>query len=158
MKVKVSASPTIPMRCRRQHHNFPLSTFHLQLKSPYPKIGAKSRGTTLIHPTDNMGHLRRSVTGAPVPVIPGDAKVACRTHVKGLPPFPLSLNGQLNLLLFRIVFAYRKYSTTKCGNVNDFYRHSMEKAQKMEFPSPDPKGAQPVLRSLAAWAVFLPGM
>ena len=108
------------MRCRRQHHNFPLSTLHLQLKSPYPKIGAKSRGTTLIHPTHTMGPLSRSVTGAPVPVFPGDAKVACRTLIKGLPPFPLSLNGQLNLLIFRIVFAYRKYSTTKCGNVNGF--------------------------------------
>ena len=149
----MSASPTIPMRCRRQHHNFPLSTLHLQLKSPYPKIGAKSRGTPLIHPTHTMGHVRRAVTGAPVPVFPGDAKVACRTLIKGLPPFPLSLNGQLNLLNFRIVFAYRKYSTTKCGNVNDFLRLSQQTPGKKEFPFPDSRDDPPAWHSWAVWAI-----
>ena len=38
---------------------------------PYLPIGAKNRGTTLIPP--QRGYLRRSVTGAPVPVIPGNA-------------------------------------------------------------------------------------
>ena len=42
-----------------------------KIERPYPKIGAKNRGTTPIHP--HCGHLRYSVTGAPVPVIPGNA-------------------------------------------------------------------------------------
>ncbi len=48
-----------------------------------------NRGTTLI--TGVCRHLSCSVTGAPVPVIPGDLEMACGATCRGLPPSPLAL-------------------------------------------------------------------
>ena len=57
-----------------------------KIKRPYLPIGAKNRGTTLIHP--QCGHLSCSVTGAPVPVIPGNAGNGLQVIRRGLSPLP----------------------------------------------------------------------
>ena len=78
------------------------------------------RGTTLFRKCQINSLLPQdAVTGAPVPVIPGNTKVACRRLCKGLSPFP-SRYSQANLLCFRMVFAYRDYSSINLEKVNIF--------------------------------------
>lgn len=74
-----------------------------QSKKPRPQVRgeAVTRGTTLIAGT--CRHLSCSVTGAPVPVLPGRLEVAGRVPAQGLTPSP-PRSGRVLLLGFRMAF------------------------------------------------------
>jgi hypothetical protein len=65
-------------------------------KHPYQHRGDWNRGTTLIIPT---GYLSYSVTGVPVPVLPGNAISGLRTLAARAHTNPLSLNSRFSAWL-----------------------------------------------------------
>lgn len=69
-----------------------------QSKKPRPQVRgeAVTRGTTLIAGT--CRHLSCSVTGAPVPVLPGRLEVAGRVPARGLHRLPLALGASFCLV------------------------------------------------------------
>ena len=112
-----------------------------------------NRGTTLIRLQSR--HLSCSVTGAPVPVIPGCLEVAGRFVHKGLAPFPSRLVGGF-LPRFRIAFAYPHIFYHKRGICQWF---SSEKPTYSAQASPcrdvarGRKFIRPVLPAMLSWQV-----
>ena len=71
------------------------------------------------------GYLSRSVTGAPVPVLPGNLGNGIQTIRQGAFTLLPSLETA-HLLGFRIVFAYLRYSITIGEKVNGFPQKKLE--------------------------------
>ena len=111
------------IHARRAFHNYSLFIIHYSLftekyNAPIYDRGVKIRGTTLIRSITE--HLRCSVTGAPVPVIPDGLEVACKLPHEGLHHSPLA--RMLSSASFPHCLCISSLFYTKAGQLSTIIR------------------------------------